>query len=142
VNFPQQFAGFCPYFGDHPVGAFTLLVALPCVIGDWPDREMALLDTAAEWCVLPPTLAEGLGLPLLTSDPPTVLDTRFGRLMGRLERIPVRFIPQRGEFLTVEATWFVSPDWPGPVVLGWKGCLERIRFATDPNEERFYFAAL
>jgi hypothetical protein len=28
------------------------------------------------------------------------------------------------------------------VLLGWRGCLERIRFALDPNEERFYFAEL
>jgi hypothetical protein len=33
-------------------------------------------------------------------------------------------------------------EWPGPMVLGWKGCLERIRFGFDPNVESFYFADL
>jgi len=51
----------------------------------------------------------------------------------------MRFRATEGQPLLVEATWFVSPDWPGPLVLGWKGCLERFRFALDPNEERFYF---
>jgi hypothetical protein len=27
-------------------------------------------------------------------------------------------------------------------VLGWKGCLERIRWAIDPAEEIFYFGSL
>jgi hypothetical protein len=44
----------------------------------------------------------------------------------------------------IEATWFISPDWPGPLVLGWKGCLERLRFALDPTpeEEWFYFGPI
>ena len=44
--------------------------------------------------------------------------------------------------MRVAGTWFVSEDWPGPNVLGWKGCLERMRFALDPSDESFYFAEL
>ncbi|MBI4531612.1 MAG: hypothetical protein HY709_08815, partial [Candidatus Latescibacteria bacterium] len=46
---------------------------------------------------------------------------------------------EEGENVEVEATWFISPDWPGPIVIGWKGCLERLRFAVDPSEDTFYF---
>ena len=42
----------------------------------------------------------------------------------------------------MDATWFVAPDWPGPSVIGWRGCLERMRFALDPGEEAFYFSEL
>ena len=59
-----------------------------------------------------------------------------------MERIPVRFAAEEGNSLEVEATWFLSEDWIGPPVIGWKGCLERIRFALDPAEEPFYFADL
>jgi hypothetical protein len=31
------------------------------------------------------------------------------------------------------------PDWPGPTVLGWRGCLDRFRWAIDPDDEVFYF---
>jgi hypothetical protein len=44
--------------------------------------------------------------------------------------------------LETEATFFVSPDWPGPMVIGWKGCLEWIRFALDPGEDAIYFGEL
>ena len=68
--------------------------------------------------------------------------SRFGIIEGRVERIPLRLPAADGDSLTVEATWFISPQWPGPNVLGWRGCLERFRFALDPGEDRFYFAEL
>jgi hypothetical protein len=45
-----------------------------------------------------------------------------------------------GQALDIEATFFISPDWPGPPVLGWRGGLERFRIALDPFEEWMYFA--
>ena len=55
-------------------------------------------------------------------------------------RLQLTFEAEVGGPLDLDATWFVAPDWPGPMVLGWKGCLERIRFALDPTQEWFYFA--
>jgi hypothetical protein len=38
---------------------------------------------------------------------------------------------------------FVAKEWEGPIVLGYRGFLERIRFALDPGvvpgEQMFYF---
>jgi hypothetical protein len=59
-----------------------------------------------------------------------------------MEIIPVEFEADEGSPLNVEATWFVADGWPGPVVIGWKGCLERLRLALDPDQDTFYFAAL
>lgn len=101
--------------------------------------DFALLDTAAEWCVLSADIATAFESGE-DFDRSSRLETRLGTFYGRLERIPVRFPNREGEPLTIEATWFVCPDWPGPLVLGWKGCLERFRFALDPTEELFYFA--
>ena len=65
--------------------------------------------------------------------------TRFGLLAGELIRLPVRFLADEGEPAEVEATWFLSPEWPGPIVIGWKGCLERMRFAFDPYSAQPYW---
>jgi len=44
-----------------------------------------------------------------------------------------------GESILIEGTFFVTEDWNFPVVIGWKGCLERFRFALDPGIKKFYF---
>ena len=62
-------------------------------------------------------------------------------LAGSLERIPLTLTASDGDSLTIDATWFVSEEWPGPTVIGWRGALERIRFAIDPSEESFYFGS-
>ena len=65
------------------------------------------------------------------------MHTRFGLLEGFLARAPVTFAADRD--LVVDATWFISSEWNGPVVLGWKGCLERMHFAFDTVGELFWF---
>jgi hypothetical protein len=96
----------------------------------------------SEWCILAASVAERLGYepdPLGWVLP---LHSRFGRVEGCIERIPVRFRSTDGATVEVQATWFVSADWPGPTVIGWKGCLERLRFAFDPNLDWLYFGEL
>jgi hypothetical protein len=44
--------------------------------------------------------------------------------------------------MEVDATWFIASDWPGPMVIGWRGCLERMRFALDPGHDTFFFDEL
>lgn len=39
-------------------------------------------------------------------------------------------------------TLFISPDWPGSNFLGYMGAMDRVRFAIDPQRNRFYVAAL
>ncbi len=47
-----------------------------------------------------------------------------------------------GYSLEIDSPCFISDEWQGPPVIGWKGCLGRIRFAIDPSKDRFYFSAL
>jgi hypothetical protein len=56
-----------------------------------------------------------------------------------MERGRLSFPADEGSPLDVEVTWFVSADWPGPVVIGWRGSLERLRFGLDPSSDDFYF---
>ena len=73
------------------------------------------------------------------------MSTRLGRISGSLYRINISLLAEEnhGYDLTVESSIFVSKDWDGPIVLGYRGFLERIRFALDPGvipgEQRFYF---
>lgn len=136
----QEFAGAASYASDYVEEGHRLLVAVFCLL---PENQStyALLDTAAQWCILPASVARQLGLDLEPDGSTPPLHTRFGTFFGRLERLPVVFEAEDGAPLAVEATWFVSPEWTGPAVIGWKGCLERMRFAIDPFTERWYFAS-
>ena len=138
MSFAQEYQGWSTYAPDIYWGPHRLLVAVPCIVSGLPVPLDALLDTAAEWCMIPRDLAAlvGAGVPPLN---PIRIHTRFGLFEGLLERLPIQIPAIEGLPLTVDATWFVSADWPGPPVLGWKGCLERFRFALDPEQERFYF---
>jgi hypothetical protein len=135
----QTYTGRGRFSSDVEDTLGHLLVAVGCRVGHRPEEYYALLDTASQWCILPPTVAHVLGYTLATEGV-TRLHTRFGVLSGELIRLPVFFLADEGEPAEVEATWFLSPDWPGPLVIGSKGCLERMRFAFEPREDGFYFA--
>jgi hypothetical protein len=135
----QEFTGRAVYYSRVPAPTGELPVAIRCQVGGNPAKHVALVDTACPWCVLPPGIAIDLGLSLETA-PGERLHTRFGTLAGELIRLPVTFVADEGEPAEVEATWFLSPEWPGPLVIGWTGCLERLRFAFDPRAEAICFA--
>lgn len=99
---------------------------------------LAQLDTGAAWSVLNAEIAEELGL-LGGDGEPITLSTRLGYYDGRLENTTITTIADDGRALDVDATVFVSQDWPGPTFLGYRGLLERIRFALDPQANNFYF---
>jgi hypothetical protein len=138
----QTYRARLRYISDYDDGRHHFIVAIECRVESLSFRT--LLDTASQWCVLPPETAQTLGFDMGLSpvETPVQLSARFGTLAGRLERIPLHFSGAEGDEIEVEATWFISADWPGPAVIGWKGCLERIRFALDPSDDSFYFGNL
>jgi hypothetical protein len=142
VRLQHSYEGGCYYVEDADAGNQRLLVALLCRVGDLPDPHYALLDTGSPWCVLPPATAEALGRERPTGTPDARMSTRLGTFEGWLDRITLDFPVAVGAPLMIEATWFVAGDWPGPMVLGWKGALERLRWAVDPAEQAFYIAGL
>jgi hypothetical protein len=138
LTLSQVYTGRAGYAADYMEGPFQLSVAVECLVGELAVN--ALLDTGSQWCVLPAEIAVTLDETSGSDEPTERLSTRLGTFAGRLVRIPLALVAEDGETVDVDATWFVSPDWPGPAVIGWKGCLERIRFALDPTLEQFYFA--
>ncbi|MDM8550012.1 hypothetical protein QUF72_08050 [Desulfobacterales bacterium HSG2] len=73
------------------------------------------------------------------------MSTRLGTIFGELHRVSITLLtdPGQGDELTVESTTFVSEEWEGPVLLGYRGFLERMRFTLDlgvtPGDRIFYF---
>lgn len=139
MTFSQDYPARASYLADFRAGPHRLVLAVACQLRQLP--YFALLDTAADWCVLPPEVADELGFELEPDPAVPPYSTRQGLVYGRLERMPVTLLAAEGDPLEVDATWFVSAAWSGPVVLGWKGCLERLRLALDPTpgEEFIYF---
>jgi predicted aspartyl protease len=115
-------------------------VAVSCLVGDLPNPVDALLDTGAEWSVLPPALAEAAQYEAVGEV--IQYGTRHGRLSGELVRTRLTFSPDEGETVAIDATWFLPEEWTAGVVIGWRGCLERLKFGLDPSDESFYFGDL
>jgi hypothetical protein len=110
---------------EHSSG--TLPVAVWCQFGSLPP-ELAMLDTGSEYTVIE-LLGNELGAPLDERS----LSTRVGRFQGHLHRLDIHLIPQQGQRLTISSTLGVYPEWNGPSVLGYKGFLDRFRFALEPE---------
>ena len=105
-------------------------------------RFVGLLDTGGHFCILSPEVVDLIGDTLGGSEGETSLLTAQGRISGKLFRHTIELLATRGDSLAVEATVLVSPQWRGPSVLGYTGFLDRMRFAIDPLENKFYFGSV
>jgi hypothetical protein len=138
-------SGCSLYLFSSKVGQWRLPIAVKCRVGSLEETDLALLDTGADWSVIggetARILEDELDLPTQSFN----MSTRLGKVSGSLHRINITLIAEenRGYDLTVESSVFVSKEWEGPIVLGYRGFLERIRFALDPGivpgEQIFYF---
>jgi hypothetical protein len=100
---------------------------------------LAVLDTAAPWCILKPNIGD-LIMDELDEIPGLVrLSTRLGTCQGRLYRGALTLMAEEGESLDLDVMFFLSPLWQGGNFLGYEGALERARFAVDPRANQFYF---
>jgi hypothetical protein len=137
--------GCASFYIRHKVGRWYLPVAVKCQIGTLDISDFVLLDTGAEWSVIGGELAILLENELSPPIESFSMSTRFGRIFGSLHHISICLTAKQGcgNDLTVESSVFVSEEWEGPTVLGYRGFLEKIRFAFDPGivpgEQIFYF---
>ena len=99
----------------------------------------AVIDTAAPWCILQPNVADRIIDDLEMVEDAVVLSTRLGLVKGRLYRGWITLPAEAGEDLDIQATIFLSPEWRGENFIGYKGMLNRMRFAVDPATNLFYF---
>jgi hypothetical protein len=128
-------------------GPHKLITGVECEFSAIQTKQTALLDTGAELSVVSHSIYQwfvdtdlALGSPVGQ----VTLHTRLGTFAGNLYRVAVTLTAHWGQPLTIEGTFLFCEEWTGPTVLGFQGCLERLRFAIDPNYERvggIYFAA-
>jgi hypothetical protein len=135
ANYDSWSNGYASFLTGYKHGLHSLLVAVNCRIGDLEETEFALLDTGAEWSVIDADTAKILGVRL---GPPTefiTLRTHLGTFNGGLHRLYITLLAEEncGSDLLIDGTVFVSDEWNGPIVLGYRGFLERIRIAIDPG---------
>ena len=109
----------------------------------------AFVDTGGIYLLCPPHLADDLGLNLDEGEPVGPIRSARGRFEGVLLRLPLTLFAEEGHSLVIEPTVFVPRLKPGdelsedfPCILGMQGCLERLRFAVDPNNDTFHFGEL
>ena len=107
-------------------------------------RTDAMVDTGSVYFLCSPQIANQLHLDDTESLGIENILIRGVNIQGRLHRIPLTIQAEIGESLELEVTAFVPDqsrvDWEDfPCILGFQGCLERIRFALDPHTNTFYF---
>ena len=109
---------------------------------------LAVIDTGAPFLLIAPTVADRLGFDPGSALEHTNIGIRKQDYQGSLFRVDVELAAAEGESITFQATAFVpDPDqvekWGNlPTFLGVQSCLERIRFAIDPSDYKFYFGPL
>jgi len=125
--------GFARFWIDRRSGGASLSVAVRCRLGQLTPTEVALLDTGSTWSVIGGETAL-LAAPFLGDAGPVLeLSTRLGSFDGRTHRLSISLLADEGPDLEIDASVLVAPAWSGPVVLGYRGFLERVRFALDPG---------
>jgi len=140
----QGAAGFI----SAPHGNHRYFIGVRCQLGSQLNEEIAQLDTAAEWSVIGPDVAEELEDDLGDELGHIQMRTSRGLIVGPLRRLRIALLADEGmgNNVDVEATVLVAADWAGPVMLGFKGFLERLRIGIDPgasavDEPRVYFGS-
>lgn len=111
-------------------------------------QSLAFVDTGGVYLLCNPHVAASLNLNPSDGESYSV-QWRRDSITGSLHRVSLTLYAEDGESLTNEVTAFVPHlDYKGqwvddfPCILGMQGCLERFRFAVDPNNDVFYFGEL
>lgn len=86
--------------------------------------------------------AEAAEILLATDLGRITLQTARGRIQGNLYLMRIEIFAEVGEDLDLEVVALVASDWQGPSIIGYSGVLDRLRFAVDPQSNRFLFACL
>ncbi len=106
---------------------------------------IAAVDTGAPYLILSPMLAEHLAFDPLSALDQISINIRGWKIKGKLHRVYLDLPAAEGEGHRFEATaFFPDPEEADhygdlPSFLGMQDCLDRVRFAIDPYEEKFYF---
>ena len=107
-------------------------------------ETQAIVDIGGVYLVCEPQIAGLLKLKPADALRTDKLTIRGFTYSGHIHRVSLTLLAQEGQSIRLEATAFVPhfPQWNLPSFMGLSGCLERLRFAVDPDTDTFYFGAL
>ncbi len=156
ASLPGSLAGRRPFSGqaayheaEEPSGTARqdfIFIQLRIPVIDGSLEFLAMVDTAAPWCIWKSALALQAKESLERTESGVTLSTRVGTLAGDLYRGTIVVLAEEGQDLEIEATVFVPyvpyEEWHGPNIVGYPGFLQRLRFAFDPGFIRFHFESL
>lgn len=113
----------------------TYCVGVICKLGEAEFNAIALLDTGSQWSVISSEIAESVAQVISESLGPITMHTSRGDYDGTLHRLQITLLADTGlgNDLSIDGTVAILHGWPGPIVLGYHGFLERVRFAIDPG---------
>ena len=104
---------------------------------------MAVLDTGAPYVICPQEIAQNIGINSSTALEHTRIVFRGNEMDGELHKIRLFIAAEEGDSAEFDVTAFVPASELGlqPITpfVGMITCLERIRFALDPQSTTFYF---
>lgn len=125
----------------------TNRIIIPIEIGNGIKIE-AVLDTGAPYVILDPNLAPLAGFTPASVLFQEIMNIRGAKLLCNVARLDFALRADEGDDIDVQATVFIPDDsqqwnyYNFPSFIGQAGFLERIRFAIDPTENKFYFGSL
>ena len=105
------------------------------------------IDTGGVFFLINPEVASAIGITPDPTDTETLL-WRGIHVGGSLHRMNLGILASDGSGLRLEATAFVPFNGEDellvnlPCILGLQGCLDRMKFAIDPSEDKFYFGPI
>ena len=112
---------------------------------DGQVRRMAAVDTGATWSLMSrknwTDLDLGGGADLILHDEPYNIGGPASTPVD-IYKTCVVLSSTQGEELAIEGVCIaVTDEWKDPIILGLTNMLDRIRFAVDPSQGKFYFGS-
>ena len=146
LQFPDQspFATGASEYHYHPATEVETVPRIFVKVRIEGVPTEGVIDTGGMYFICDPILASRLRLEPEQGIGTESIVIRGQGYRGTLHRVTLTFLAEEGESMDVEATAFVpliyaEEEWTLPNFLGMYCCMERCRFAVDPDKQRFYF---
>lgn len=146
---PENFVQGMMVYDDHYLGDSNenLRIVIPVTFEDGNGSiEIKMIVDTGGVCILDPKIFNQLNITQKGIPAPKTL-YRGDEIKGRYYKLPIKLMAEEGTGIEVEATILIpeigpKTEWGHPNILGFKGFLENMHFAVNPDNQCFYFGSL
>ena len=141
----QPFAVGAIHFTFEPVSQTDANLRIMFPVEFENVQTIVILDTGAPFVICAPEIAKQVGINTSLPNERSSVTIRKKTYSGGMHHINMRFPAEVGESVELPIIAFVpDPDLdpdaePLPSFIGLTRCLDRIRFAIDPQDQWFFF---